>query len=148
MFWSQLLEETFAHSCLSLSLLSSLESLRFTGWAADLIYLMHFTQKTYLCIWLWRTAVCSLCRLETNHIKYKKNKITKTDLYFLEFGDLKLKEWGVTVLQVSALLELINTTPLIKPSLDYFHTLVSTTVFPLPSCQFLLRHTSQAHLFP
>lgn len=39
------------------------------------------------------------------------NKLTKTDPDFKEFGDLKLKEQDLTVLQASMLSESINTHP-------------------------------------
>lgn len=77
--------------------------------------------------------------------KHNKNDLTKTDLDFEEFGDLKLKKQGLTVLH---LVESINTGTVIMPSLDYFHTLVNVSIVSLPSCQYVVRCTSQAHSFP
>lgn len=42
-------------------------------------------------------------------MEYNKNELTKTDLDFQEFRDLKWKEKGLTVLQASMLFEFINT---------------------------------------
>lgn len=54
--------------------------------------------------------------------------------------------WGSGI--IYKLIESINRSTVIMPSLDYFHTLVSVNMVSLPSCQYLVRCTSQAHCFP
>lgn len=54
--------------------------------------------------------------------------------------------WGSGI--IYKLIESINTSTVIMPSLDYFHTLVSVNIVSLPSCQYLVRCTSQAHCLP